>query len=178
MHGDARTRDERTLAATQSEMAGAIGELYAQRYFSAAQKERVRGVIANVAAAFREHAARAAWLSPASRQVAVAKLDALYVGIGYPEAWEDWSDLRIDANDAFGNAQRIADRSRRLALARLARPYDPHEWVMTPQTVGAVLIFQQNAYEFAPPFSSRPSTSPPRRTPRPTAPSGPSSGTT
>jgi predicted metalloendopeptidase len=156
MHEDRRTRDERTLASTQSALAGAIGQLYAERYFSAAQKERVRGIIANVAVAFREHVARAAWLSPASRKIALAKLDSLYIGIGYPEAWEDWTDLAIDAGNAFGNAQRIADRSRRLALARLAKPYDPHEWVLTPQSVGAVLIFQQNAYEFAAAFLQPP----------------------
>ena len=62
---------------------------------------------------------------------------------------ENWSDLRIDANDAFGNSERIAERNYRHALARLAKPYDPHEWAITPQTVGAVLVFQQNAYEFS-----------------------------
>jgi putative endopeptidase len=149
MHGEKRTRDERALAATQSAMADAIGQLYAERYFSPVQKARVLGIIANVAAAFREQVARVAWLSPASRKIALAKLDRLYVGIGYPEQWEDWSDLSIDAGNAFGNAQRIAERNYRHALARLGKPYDPHEWVMTPQTVGAVLIFQQNAYEFA-----------------------------
>ena len=149
MRGDERTRDELALAVTQAAMADAIGELYADRYFSPAQKARVRGVIANVAAAFREHVARAAWLSPESRRIALAKLDGLYVGIGYPEERGTWNDLRIEPDDAFGNAQRIADRRDRQALARLAKPYDPHEWVLTPQTVGAVLIFQQNAYEFA-----------------------------
>jgi predicted metalloendopeptidase len=130
-------------------MGSAIGELYAERYFSSVQKARVLGIIENVAAEFREQVARVAWLSPNSRKIALAKLDRLYVGIGYPEQWEDWSDLRIDANDAFGNTQRVAERSDRHALARLGKPYDPHEWVMTPQTVGAVLIFQQNAYMFA-----------------------------
>ena len=149
MRGDVRPRDQRALALTQSAMAGAIGRLYAERYFSAGQKARVRGIIAHVTTAFREHAAHAAWLSPASRVVALAKLDRLYVGVGYPEEWENWSDLRIDANHAFGNAQRIADRNYRRALARLAEAYDRREWVMTPQTVGAVLIFQQNAYEFS-----------------------------
>ena len=149
MHGDQRTRDERALAFTQSAMAGAIGELYAARYFPPAQKARIRGIIANVATAFREHAAHAAWLSPASRKIALAKLDSLYVGIGYPEEWENWSDLRIDPDDAFGNVQRIADRNDRHALARLAKAYDPHEWALPPQTVGAVLIFQQNAYQFS-----------------------------
>ena len=149
MHGDQRTPGDRALASTQAAMAGAIGELYAERYFSPVQKARVLGVIANVAAAFREQVARVPWLAPESRRIALAKLDRLYVGIGYPEQWEDWSDLSVDAADAFGNTQRIAARSYRRAVARLGKPYDPHEWVMTPQTVGAVLIFQQNAYEFA-----------------------------
>jgi predicted metalloendopeptidase len=149
MHGDGRTRDERALAITQSAMADAIGQIYAERYFSPAQKARVRDVIANVAAAFHAHAARAAWLSSDSRKTALAKLDRMYVGIGFPDQWPSWGDLRIDTDDAFGNAQRIADRNRRRALARLTKAYDPHEWVLTPHTAGAVLIFQQNAYEFA-----------------------------
>ena len=161
MRGDKRTRDERALAITQSAMAGAIGELYAARYFSSAQKARVRETIANVTAAFREHVARASWLSPASRQIALAKIDALYVGIGYPESGIGnresgignqemaWSDLRIDSTDALGNVQRIAERNYRHALARLATPYDQHEWVMPPQIVGALLVFQQNAYTFS-----------------------------
>jgi putative endopeptidase len=149
LRGDRRTRDERALATTQSAMADAIGELYAARYFSSAQKARVRDVVTNVAAAFREHVARASWLSPASRKIALAKLDGLYIGIGYPDAWEDSRDLRIDANDALGNLQRITDRNHRHALARLGKAYDQHDWVMTPQTAGAVLIFQQNAYTFS-----------------------------
>jgi predicted metalloendopeptidase len=146
---DGLTRDARALVMTQLAMADAIGELYAARYFPSDQKARVRGIVANVATAFREHVAHASWLSPASREVALAKLDRLYIGIGYPEAPGNWSDLRIDATDAFGNAQRLADRDHRHALARLAEPYDPHEWALTPQTAGAVLNFQQNAYLFA-----------------------------
>ena len=149
MRGDQGTREQRALAVTQVAMADIIGELYAARHFSPAQKARVRAIIANVATAFRGRVARVPWLSAASRKVALAKLDALYVGIGYPDAWENWSDLRIDAGDAFGNAQRIADRQRRQALARLGQAFDPHEWALTPQTVGAVLNFQQNAYLFA-----------------------------
>ncbi len=149
MHGDRGSRDQRALAVTQSAMAEVIGELYAARHFAPTQKARVRAIIANVATAFRGHVARVPWLSPASRKIALAKLDALYVGVGYPDAWENWSDLRIDPNDAFGNAQRVADRQRRHALARLGQAYDPHEWALTPQTVGAVLNFQQNAYLFA-----------------------------
>jgi predicted metalloendopeptidase len=161
MHGEQRTRDARALAITQSAMADAIGALYARRYFSPAQKARVRGIIANVTTAFREHVEQAAWLSPASWTTALAKIDRLYVGIGYPESGignrepgiddsgDAWDDLRVDPRDALGNLRRVADRNRRLALARLGKAYDRHEWVLTPQTVGAVLVFQQNAYTFS-----------------------------
>jgi putative endopeptidase len=149
MRGDRRPPDRRALALTQSAMAGAIGELYAARHFPPAHKERIRGIIASVASAFRDHVAHVPWLSPASREIALAKVDRLYVGIGYPETWESWSDLRVDAGDAFGNRQRVADRARRRALARLGAPFDPREWALAPQTAGAILNFQQNAYVFA-----------------------------
>ncbi|HEX4560237.1 MAG TPA: M13 family metallopeptidase [Gemmatimonadales bacterium] len=149
MHEDLRPRTERALAVTQSALSGAVGQLYAERYFSPAQKARVRRIIDGVALAFRAHVANAKWLSPGSRSIGLAKLDALYVGIGYPEQWESWNDLVVDPTDAFGNARRVAERSYRRALARLDQPYDQHEWVMPPQAAGAVLIFQQNAYEFA-----------------------------
>ena len=149
LRGDQRTPEARALARTQTAMAGAIGQLYAARHFPPAEKARVRRIVAHVAAAFRAHAAKAAWLSPPSRAIAQAKLDALYVGIGYPETWEDWSDLRVDPGDAIGNLERVDARIRRRALARLAAPYDQHEWVLAPQTAGAILNFQQNAYLFA-----------------------------
>ena len=58
-------------------------------------------------------------------------------------------DLTVSPVDAVGNRQRLADRNYRLAVARLGQPVDVTEWVITPQTSGAVLLFQQNAYNFA-----------------------------
>ncbi|HSE67300.1 MAG TPA: M13 family metallopeptidase N-terminal domain-containing protein, partial [Gemmatimonadales bacterium] len=51
MRGDQHTRDQQALAVTQSAMADEIGQLYATRYFSPAQKARVNGVIKTVTAA-------------------------------------------------------------------------------------------------------------------------------
>lgn len=149
LRGDNRTAEQRALDATELLLADAIGELYARRWFSPGQKARVEGIVAHVAAAFRAHVARARWLSPASRETALTKLDRLYVGVGYPDRWEDWSDLVIETDDAIGNVQRIEDRDYRRALDRLHQPYDPHEWVLTPRVPGAVLVFQQNAYTFS-----------------------------
>lgn len=153
---DERAREQQSRELTQFAVSDAVGQLYVERYFSQAQKTRVIGIIANVTKEFRKHVANAAWLSPASRKTAVAKIDGIYIGIGYPEKWESWNDLRIDLNDAFGNLQRIAERNSRRALARLTMAYDRREWALSSHSVGAVLNFQQNAYLFAAAFLQSP----------------------
>ena len=83
-----------------------------------------------------------------ARRWRCAKLKTLYFGVGYPEKWQDYSDLTVDPLDAVGNLRRVADCNYGMALARLGQAVDRTEWWMTPQTVGAVLVFQQNAYNF------------------------------
>jgi putative endopeptidase len=141
-------RAQRALDATQAAMSDAIGRMYAERHFPAAQKARVEAIVGNVVAAFRRRVEGAAWMSPATKAQALAKLKALYFGIGYPPVWQDYSDLAVDPLDAVGNLRRVADRNYRRALSRLGRPVVLTEWWIAPQTVGAVLVFQQNAYNF------------------------------
>jgi putative endopeptidase len=145
----AASRADRALAATQWAMGDAIGKMYAERYFSPAQKARVQGIVSNVAAAFRRQVERTTWMSSETRTLALAKLRTLYVGIGYPERWQDDADLIVDRADALGNHRRALERGRRRTLARLDRPVDLAQWWIAPQTVGAVLVFQQNVYDFA-----------------------------
>jgi putative endopeptidase len=155
LHGAATTgqpeqssRAQRALEATQAAMSDALGKMYADRYFPAEQKAKVQGIVNNVIAAFRRRVETARWMSPDTRTMALAKLKTLYFGIGYPETWQDYSDLAVDSVDAIGNLRRVADRNYRHALARLGQRVDMTEWWIAPQRVGAVLVFQQNAYDF------------------------------
>jgi putative endopeptidase len=142
------SRAQRALETTQVAMSDALGRMYAERYFPADQKARVEAIVGNVIAAFRRRVESATWMSPGTRRQALAKLKTLYFGVGYPETWQDYSDLAVDSTDAVGNLRRVADRNYRRALARLGRPVDRTEWWIAPQIVGAVLVFQQNAYNF------------------------------
>ena len=45
------------------------------------------------------------WL-PATKAEAQAKLNTLYVGVGYPETWRDYSALEIKPDDIIGNLWR------------------------------------------------------------------------
>jgi len=142
-------RAARALAATQSAMRDELGRMYVERYFPAEQKARVERISDNVRAALTKRVEGATWMSPATKASALLKLKALYVGIGYPDRWEDDSSLTIDPADPLGNLLRISDRDYRKAVARLGQPVNLKYWYMPPQQVGALLVFQQNSYVMA-----------------------------
>lgn len=142
------SRSQRALEATQLAMSDAIGRMYAERYFPADQKARVQAIVANVKAAFVQRVDASTWMSPATKTMAMAKLRKLYVGIGYPDKWQDYSDLRVDPRDPVRNLQRVEARNYRRAVARLGRRIESPEWFIAPQTVGAILVFQQHEYDF------------------------------
>jgi endothelin-converting enzyme/putative endopeptidase len=143
------SRAQRAMEVTQQAMSGILGRLYVERHFPANQKARVQAIATNVIEAFRQRVAAATWLSPASKRQALAKLQTLYFGVGYPEKWPDYRGLTVSAVDAVGNRQRLADWNYAQALAHLGQPVDMTEWRIAPQTAGAVLTFQQNAYNFS-----------------------------
>jgi predicted metalloendopeptidase len=143
------SREERAVAATNQALPEAVGRLYVERYFPPATKVRVKAILEHVVAAFRRHVDDAPWMSAPTKAVAIAKLDAMYFGVGYREQWPDDSQLRIDPHDPAGNLQRIDDWRYRNAIAKLGKLVDRREWVIAPQTPGAVLNFHLNSYNFA-----------------------------
>jgi putative endopeptidase len=146
-------RAQRALDATQSAMGNTLGRMYVERYFPAEQKARVQAIAANVIAAFSQRVEAVTWMSPATRALALAKLKTVSFGIGYPDQWHENGPedaaLVVNPADAAGNLQRIADRNYRQALARLGQPVDKTAWAIPAQRPGAVLLFHQNAYNFA-----------------------------
>jgi putative endopeptidase len=143
------SRAQRALDATQLAFGEAIGKMYADRFFPPEQKARVRAIVANVTAAFVKRVEALTWMSPSTRRLALTKLKTLYVGIGYPDHWQDYSDLVVDSANALGNLRRVDDRNYRRALARLGRAIDSSEWLIPPHTAAAILVFQLNAYDFS-----------------------------
>jgi putative endopeptidase len=126
----------------------AVGQVYAQRYFSPDAKAQAQAMVANLIAAFRQRIEVLSWMNPATKAEAQAKLSTLYVGIGYPETWHDYSSFDVKADDIFGNIWRGRLSDYRREIARLGQPVDRKEWSMTPQTVNAVNLPLQNALNF------------------------------
>jgi putative endopeptidase len=132
-----RERWKRAAGALDVDLGEAVGELFVQRYFPPASKQQVLALVENLRAAYAQRIAELAWMTPATRKVALEKLAAFHPKIGYPDTWRDYSALSIVRGDAFGNLVRARVFEWRRQVERLGGPTDRGEWGMTPQTINA-----------------------------------------
>jgi putative endopeptidase len=143
-----RARWKRAISATSGALGDAVGKLYVKHYFPASAKKAAQTMVSNIVASFSRRIDNLDWMKPETRTKAKAKLSTLYIGIGYPEHWRDYSGLVVKRDDALGNAQRSELFDYRAAVARLGKPVDKTSWAMEPQTVNAVNLPLQNALNF------------------------------
>ncbi len=134
---DMSPRWKRVLRAEDQALGDSLGRMYVARAFPARARTRMAALITNLRGALRARIQALAWMSPATREAAVKKLDALTVKIGHPDVWRDDSALKIEATGYFGNVTRAAAFAFRADLAKLGRPVDRTEWSMTAPTVNA-----------------------------------------
>ena len=141
-------RWKRAVDDTNNALGEAIGKLYADKHFSPQTRARAQAMVQNILAAFGKRIDALEWMTPETKAQAKAKLAGLKVGIGYPDAWRDYSALEVKRDDALGNAQRAVEFDYRRNLAKLGKPVDHGEWYMLPQTVNAVNLPLENRLLF------------------------------
>jgi putative endopeptidase len=132
-----RERWKRAVAAVNDAIGEAVGELYVERYFPPASKQKMIELVENLRAAYAAHIEHLPWMTAATKKVALEKLAAFHPKIGYPDKWRDYSALDVVRGDAFGNATRAAVFEWQRQVKRMGQPTDRGEWGMTPQTVNA-----------------------------------------
>jgi len=143
-----RPRWQRGVFVVNGLLGDEVGKIYAQRYFPPEAKAAAEEMVANIKEAFRKRIDALTWMADSTKTEAKAKLASLYVGVGYPETWHDYSGYEVKADDIFGNIWRGNLFELHKQIARLGAPIDRHEWSMTPQTVNAVNLPLQNALNF------------------------------
>ena len=150
LNGTTQQRDrwKRAIDATGAALGEAVGKLYVARYFPASEKARAEAMVKNEIAAFARRIDNLAWMAPATKARAKAKLAALKVGVGYPDTWLDYGKLEVVRGDAYGNAERAELFEYHRSLDKLGSPVDRGEWVMPPQLVNAVNLPAMNALNF------------------------------
>jgi endothelin-converting enzyme/putative endopeptidase len=141
-------RWKRAVDLVNTYLGDAVGQLYARRYFPPQAKTAAQDMVAHLIAAYHKRLEALTWLAPATKAEALKKLDSLYVGVGYPETWKDYSAYRVESGDLLGNVWRAELWKYRYNIERIGKPVDRREWWMEPQTVDAVNLPLQIGLNF------------------------------
>lgn len=132
-----KPRWKRAVAAVDGAMGEAVGQMYVEKYFPVAAKERMVKLVGNLQQALGERIRALTWMSEETKAKALEKLAAIYVKVGYPDKWRDYSALEIKADSYWDNILRSNEFDFNYMLAKAGQPVDKTEWLMTPQTVNA-----------------------------------------
>lgn len=118
-----------------------LGQVYAARYFPPATKAKMEELVDNVLDAMAQRIRDADWMAEATKAEALKKVDLFTVKIGYPDRWETYQGLTVNAGDAFGNLMRVREWEHEDDISRLGQPIRRWEWGLAPMTVNAYANF-------------------------------------
>lgn len=133
-----RPRWKRSVATVEGVLGEGVGRIYVEKYFPAEAKERMINLVKHLQDALAERIQEQDWMSEETKKVALDKLSAFYVKIGYPDKWRDYSGLTITDDSFWANLVRSNEFDLKYMVeTKLNKPVDREEWFMTPQTVNA-----------------------------------------
>lgn len=130
---------KRATAQVENMMGQALGKIYVDKYFPASSKERMKTLVHNLQLSLAERIKAQSWMSEATKQNALEKLNAFYVKIGYPDKWIDMAELDIDPAKSYYENVMECNRfwTKWNVDKKAGKPVDRDEWFMYPQTVNA-----------------------------------------
>ena len=141
-------RWKRGVGLVDGNLGEALGKLYVEAYFPAQSKAQMEALVGDLKTAMGARIDRLDWMSAPTKAKAHEKLAKFTVKIGYPDNWRDYSALRIDAGDLYGNVERAAAFEWARQVRRLNDPVDRSEWGMTPPTINAYYSSTKNEIVF------------------------------
>ena len=130
-------RWKKAVSTVNGVLGEAVGQMYVEKYFPAAAKERMTQLVKNLQVALGERIQALEWMGDSTKAKAIEKLNTFYVKVGYPDKWKDYTKLNIEKDSYWANIKRASDFAVEEMLAKAGKPVDIDEWHMTPQTVNA-----------------------------------------
>ncbi len=150
LHGqkELQARWKRCVRYTDGDLGEALGQPYVELTFGPEGKERTLRMVHALENALNQDIQTLPWMTEETRKAALVKLEKIANKIGYPDKWRDYSKLQIVRGDALGNSQRSNVFEFNRQMAKIGKPVDKKEWLMSPPTVNAYYNPQMNDINF------------------------------
>ena len=141
-------RWRRCVQFTDRDLGEALGQAYVRKVFSPELKASTLDMVRRIEDAMALRISQLDWMSPETKEQAVAKLHGIRNKIGYPEKWRDYSSVKIARNDFLGDVQRATEFERHRNFNKIGKAVDHGEWGMSPPTVNAYYNGAMNDINF------------------------------
>jgi len=132
-----KARWQRVHGLINMQLGDIISEEYVGKYFPQSSKDKLNVLIDNLIAAYRERIDSRDWMDAATKKQAYLKLDLLIRKIGFPEKWEDYSELKLSNLNLWTNVCEATEFNFRKSLEDLYKPVNRQKWQMSAVTVNA-----------------------------------------
>jgi len=132
-------RWKRAVSLVDGLMSDAVGQMYVEKYFPAAAKTEMIELVGKLQKSLGERIKAQEWMTDETKKLALEKLDAFTVKIGYPDKWDDLSKLVIDPSKTlYENVRAAQEFYWDLNYGKkYNKPVDKTEWHMPAQMVNA-----------------------------------------
>ena len=126
-----RPDDELAVNFVHSNLSVPVSRIYVSRYVPAEYKREVTEIINDTVKYYRNMLAGEEWLSEATRNKAIEKLNAMRLNVAYPDKWVDFSGLNIDSKKGLIEAVKAMRRykTQKYFYERLNTRVDHDLWI-------------------------------------------------
>lgn len=132
-----KPRWKTSLEATDRALGDALGQMFVEKYFTEESKKRVNQMVDNLMAAYEVRIQSRDWMSAETKTKAVEKLKKISRKLGFPDKWKDYSSLPISRDSYVNNFMNANTYEFKDNMAKLGKPVDKTEWLMTAPTINA-----------------------------------------
>jgi endothelin-converting enzyme/putative endopeptidase len=130
-------RWKKCVRAVDDALGDALGRVYVDRFFGGGARERTAALVVEIEKAMAANLRSLPWMDAATRRKAEEKLSAIANKVGYPGRWRSYEGLEPARDSWFRSILAAEAFETRRQLAKIGRPVDRQEWLMTPPSVNA-----------------------------------------
>jgi putative endopeptidase len=132
-----KPRWKRVVTETDGSLGELIGQVYVSEYLPKGTKEKLLEIGNAIRSVYAERMKSLDWMSEATREKAIKKLNAVIMKVGYPDKWKDLSSMQIDRSSFVKNVMSANNWGFNYMISKYGKPVDRTEWNMEPQTYNA-----------------------------------------
>jgi putative endopeptidase len=132
-----KPRWKRVVESTDDALGELVGQVYVTDYLPKGTKEKLLEIGKAIKDVYASRIKNLDWMSPATKEKALNKLNVMVVKVGYPDKWKDLSALKVDRTSYLQNEMNANKWEFNYMTAKFGKPVDRTEWEMEPQTYNA-----------------------------------------